>query len=254
MYVVFQHQGAVLNKLLTLNLSIIESINKWSCVNMNVLNPSLSANTNHYSWVPMFETSLFPDLYLSKLMHSNDPQPLPLGRIARYPTLPNLNRPLSAKSNRRRQWAEDQLLPVVQHVKHDRGHVKHVALKQMLLNYSTIGKNTSNMLAFKVLAIASCSARICLTILSKEMATLLWTLGSHSTWHGKMPDRSWKECNVVTRLAVFELAWNICTILYLRHDDHWIMMHQSSFLCPWLSLYESVRLQAASSFLFFELT
>ena len=84
---------------------------------------------------PLFLGAYVPDLYLSKLMHSNDPQPLPFGRIARYPTLPNLNRPLSAKSNRRRQWAEDQLLPVVQHVKHDRGHVKHVASKQMLLNY-----------------------------------------------------------------------------------------------------------------------
>lgn len=44
-------------------------------------------------------------------MYSNDPQPLPVGKTASYP-IPHLTRPLSAKSKRRRQWAEDQLLPV----------------------------------------------------------------------------------------------------------------------------------------------
>ena len=72
--------------------------NKWSCLNIEALHLSFFANTSHPFWLPIFETSLLPVLDLLKLVSSNDPQPLPVRKTARYPTLSNpLEFPLNPK-------------------------------------------------------------------------------------------------------------------------------------------------------------
>ena len=185
---------------------------------MEVLNPSLSANTNHYSWVPMFQTFICPNSCTVMI-----PNHSLLGELLGIqPSRTSIGhcRPsrIDVGNGPRTSCCLSSSMSNMT-----------VGMSNMLHRskcYSTIGKNTSNMLAFKVLAIASCSARICLTILPKEMATLLWTLEATAPDVEKClidPERNAMLSHALLCLHLHGISVPFCTFVMT------IMMHHHSF-------------------------
>ena len=133
---------------------------------------------------------------------------------------------------------------MLNHCESDHGHVKHVALKQTLSNYR---KESIQYVSFQ----GSCNRIVFsqdmldkFTIRNGDVGELWCELLATIA-----PDmqKSLIGRNIMMSHALLSL--NFMEYLYLHPDDH----DTSSFLCPWLSFYERLKLHAASSFLSYEL-